>query len=1182
MSPGFIHLHVHSEYSLVDSIVRIPSKPEYVNPAHAPHPNLLSRALQLGMPALALTDECNLFAMVKFYRAAIHVGIKPIIGCDLWVQSPTEKKPHRLTVLCQHHDGYLNLSRLITRAWQEGQSNGLAIVQEAWLGEAAHGLIALFGPSGAPAARLYSHDENAAGHVLDRYRHWFPERLYLELTRTGRDQEATWNEASLVLADRLDLPIVASNDVRFLDRDDFEAHEARVCIHQGRILQDPRRPRIYSREQYLKSPKVMAQTFADLPQVLENSVELAKRCNLEMSFGTYYLPAFPVPPDKTLKEYIADQARTGLLSHLAGYRGSPPRPEKIYQERLEQELEVISNMGFPGYFLIVADFINWAKRHAIPVGPGRGSGAGSLVAWSLGITDLDPIPYDLLFERFLNPDRVSMPDFDIDFCMDRRDEVIDYVAQQYGRDHVSQIITFGTMAAKAVIRDAGRVLGHPYGFVDGVAKLIPNVLGIHLADALGETEKASKNPNMVSSELIQRVRTEDEVRELLELGRKLEDLARNAGKHAGGVVIAPSPLTDFAPLYCEPGGTGVVTQFDKNDVETVGLVKFDFLGLRTLTILDWTVKAINQRRRLTDDPPLDLSTLPRNDPATYALFAHGDTGAVFQFESRGMRELIRRAQPDRFEDIIALAALFRPGPLGSGMDRDWVDRKHGQAEVTYPHPLLEPVLAPTYGVIVYQEQVMQIAQVLAGYSLGSADLLRRAMGKKNKAEMAKQRAMFQQGAEQRGVDAAVASSIFDLMEKFAEYGFNKSHSAAYALIAYQTAWLKVHYPAEFMAATLSSDMEKSDKIMALLIETRSLQLEIMPPDINASDYMFEAVEGKTVRYGLGAIKGVGRSVCEAISSARNAAGCFADLADFCCRIEPGKLNKRVLEALIQSGAMDSLNSNRATFFVQIPKAMRLAEQYFHDQAAGQVDIFGASNGQNSRPELSLPKVPAWDLEQRLAGERTALGFYFSGHPTQTWQSLFDQLIPCRIGEIEKTWTPPAIRNGRMPEIPWSVAGQIIEVRYRRDDLAIVTVEDATGSIETVFRHESLQAYAPLLVRDEFVLVEGGLRMSDFGLGLQAKQIHTLVQTCEQMGRLLRIELDAEPDPELPKRLAEILTPYRSGPARVVLTGYQNRHAKADLELDASWKLGVHPNLIRDLTRLPGVRRVDLRLTRAPE
>ncbi len=1179
---GFIHLHVHSEYSLVDSIIRIPSKPENINPAQATHPNLLSRALQLGMPALALTDECNLFAMVKFYRAAMHVGIKPIIGCDLWVQSPTEKNPHRLTVLCQHHDGYLNLSRLITRAWQEGQSNGLAIVQEAWLGEAAHGLIALFGSSGAPASRLYNHDEKAASQVLDRYRHWFPERMYLELTRTGRDHETLWNEASLVLADRLDLPIVASNDVRFLDQDDFAAHEARVCIHQGRILQDPRRPRIYSPEQYLKSAEVMAQAFVDLPQALANSVELAKRCNLEMSFGTYYLPAFPVPPDKTLKEYIADEAQAGLLSHLACYRGTPPRPERIYQERLEQELRVISNMGFPGYFLIVADFINWAKRHAIPVGPGRGSGAGSLVAWSLGITDLDPIPYDLLFERFLNPDRVSMPDFDIDFCMDRRDEVIDYVAQQYGRDHVSQIITFGTMAAKAVIRDAGRVLGHPYGFVDGVAKLIPNVLGIQLADALGETEKAGKNANMVSSELIQRVRTEDEVRELLELGRKLEDLARNAGKHAGGVVIAPSPLTDFAPLYCEPGGTGVVTQFDKNDVETVGLVKFDFLGLRTLTILDWAVKAINQRRLLAGDKPLDLSTLPRDDPATYALFAHGDTGAVFQFESRGMRELVRRAQPDRFEDLIALAALFRPGPLGSGMDRDWVDRKHGQAEVTYPHPLLEPVLAPTYGVIVYQEQVMQIAQVLAGYSLGSADLLRRAMGKKNKAEMAKQRTLFQQGAEQRGVDTVVASSIFDLMEKFAEYGFNKSHSAAYALIAYQTAWLKVHYPAEFMAATLSADMEKSDRIMVLLAETRSLQLEILPPDINASNYMFEAVEGQAVRYGLGAIKGVGRSVCEAISTARKAADRFVDFTDFCCRIKPGKLNKRVLEALIQSGAMDSLGPDRATLSAQIPKAMRLAEQYFRDQAAGQVDIFGVGNNQSSRPELSLPKVPEWDLEQRLAGERSALGFYFSGHPTQTWQSLFDQLIPCRIGEIEKTWTPPAVRNGRRPETPWSIAGQIIEVRQRRDDLAIVTIEDATGSIETVFRQEALQTYATLLVRDEFVLLEGGLRKSDFGLGLQAKRVRTLAQTCEQMGRLLRIELDAAPDPELPKRLVEILSPYRPGPARVVLSGYRNRQAEANLELDASWNLNVHPDLIRKLASLPGIRHVDLRLSRPAE
>src|SRR4249919_3616154 len=779
MSARFAHLHLHSEYSLVDSTIRIPE--------------LVERCAAMGQPAVAVTDQNNLFALVKFYKAAEAAGLKPVIGADVLLAEGNEA-PSRLTLLCRDRTGYLTLSRLLSRAWMEGHRVDGVVVRPEWLRDSNAGLFVLAGRHSEAGRLAAAGKHDLAEQWLTDWQRHTGERLHLELTRTHRDGEEAFNRFALQASGMRSIPVVASNDVRFLDANGFDAHEARVCISTGRVLDDPKRPHEYSAEQFLKSSDQMETLFADAPDAIDNALALATRCNLELSLGTYYLPAFPVPADETLDSWIRSQSREGLAARLAKHPASPEHGRDAYHARLETELDVIIKMGFAGYFLIVADFINWAKDHGIPVGPGRGSGAGSLVAWALGITDLDPIPYDLLFERFLNPERVSMPDFDIDFCMDRRDEVIDYVAAKYGRDRVSQIITYGTMAAKAVVRDTGRVLGHPYGFVDGIAKLIPLTLGVSLDDALGESEAARKNPELASAELIQRHAAEEDVRDLLALARELEDLTRNAGKHAGGVVIAPSPLSDFCPLFAEhdAGGLGrnPVTQFDKDDVETIGLVKFDFLGLRTLTIIDWAVKAINARRAASD-PPLD------NAP-TYELFARGQTHAVFQFESRGMREMLKRAQPDRFDDLIALVSLFRPGPMD--LIPNFIDRKHGRADVSYPHPALEPVLAPTYGVIVYQEQVMQIAQVLAGYSLGGADLLRRAMGKKKVEEMAKERVKFETGAAENKVDARVASSIFDLMEKFAEYGFNKSHSAAYALVAYQTAWLKVHYPAEFMAA----------------------------------------------------------------------------------------------------------------------------------------------------------------------------------------------------------------------------------------------------------------------------------------------------------------------------------------------------------------------------------------------
>ncbi len=840
----FVHLRLHTEYSLLDGIVRVPE--------------LMAAVAGAGMPAVALTDQSNLFAMVKFYKEAQSAGIKPLIGVDVWVRESGERMPpSRLVFLCQNLIGYRHLTQLVTRSFLEGQQRGAPMLERGWLEPATmRGLIVLSGgQEGDIGQALARGKAGEAARCLARWQGLCGDRFYLEVQRTGRSGEQAYGEAVLDLAREHGVPAVATNDVRFLTRAEFEAHEARVCIHDGALIADPGRPRRYSEEQYLKSPAEMAELFADAPELLLNTIEIAKRCSLEINLGSSMLPAYPVPPGTTTEEFLRQEAHRGLVSRLEeakSLRGAA-RDAGAYAARLDLELGVICSMGFAGYFLIVADFIRWARGNGIPVGPGRGSGAGSLVAYVLGITDLDPIEHDLLFERFLNPERVSMPDFDVDFCMEGRDRVIDYVANKYGRDRVSQIITYGTLAAKAVVRDVGRVLGHNYGYVDKIAKLIPFEIGITLDKALEQED-----------ELRRLYAADPEVHELIDLARKLEGLARNAGTHAGGVVIAPSVLTDFTPLYCEEGGTTPVTQFDKDDVEAAGLVKFDFLGLRTLTIIDWAVRDINRDRASCGQPPLLMSALPMDDAATYRLLKSCKTTAVFQLESRGMKDLIRRLQPDRFGDIVALVALFRPGPLQSGMVDDFIARKHDTsgATIDYLHPDLKGVLEATYGVILYQEQVMQIAQILAGYTLGGADLLRRAMGKKKPEEMAKQRSVFVGGAVARGVREGQASHIFDLMEKFAGYGFNKSHSAAYALLSYQTAWLKAHYPAAFMAAVLSSDMDKTDKVVTLIDECAGMGLSVQPPDVNESVYAFRVAGPASIRYGLGAIKGVGR-ICGA-------------------------------------------------------------------------------------------------------------------------------------------------------------------------------------------------------------------------------------------------------------------------------------------------------------------------------
>jgi len=1187
MTVRYTHLHLHSEYSLVDSTIRIKA--------------LVEACVRAGMPAVALTDECNMFALVKFYKACSAAGIKPIGGCDLWISAPDDPRPWRLTLLCQNREGYLNLSRLVSRAWREGQHGGRALIEAGWLhAQAAHGLIALLGRDSEVGRIAANQGIDAAQAKLQAFARLFPDRLYLELTRCGRDGEENWNTAALALATELGLPVLASNDVRFLTQDDFEAHEARVCINQGRVLADLKRPRDYSNQQYLKSPEEMAALFADLPEALENTVELAKRCNLELEFGKYYLPDFPVPEGHDLASYIRELSREGLKERLIAAPLAADRTPGDYQTRLERELDVIIEMGFPGYFLIVADFINWGKQNGIPVGPGRGSGAGSLVAWALKITDLDPLQFNLLFERFLNPERVSMPDFDIDFCMDRRDEVIDYVSRKYGRDRVSQIITYGSMAAKAVLRDSGRVLSMGYGQVDKLAKLIPpRPLDLTLSDALGRSEKSRKETDRVVKEFCEAYEQDEDARTLIDLALKLESLTRNAGKHAGGVVIAPTPLTDFAPLYCEAGGGGVVTQYDKDDVEAVGLVKFDFLGLRTLTIIDWAVKAINVRRTKAAELPLDIAKLPLDDALAYGVFKKAQTVAIFQFESAGMQRMLKDAKPDRFEDIIALGALYRPGPMD--LIPSFVARKHGREQVEYPDPRVEPVLQETYGIMVYQEQVMQMAQIVGGYTLGGADLLRRAMGKKDVKKMAEERAKFREGAARSNLSGDKADTIFDLMEKFAGYGFNKSHAAAYALVSYQTAWLKAHYPAEFMAATISSDMDNTDKVVTFLDESRAIGITVQPPDVNASVYMFVAIEpdtlpgasrqgAHTIQYGLGAIKGVGQGACEAIVAERSH-GAYTNLADFCRRVDPTKLNRRVLEALILSGALDALAPTRASLMVQLPNAIKAAEQHLRDKQSGQNDMFGAASGATTAVvHVDLPTAPEWPLEQKLQGERDTLGHYLSGHPTDPWKDELAQLSTCPLGEIADRYQPPKPRKNdnddgnrfrRGPDTPWTIAGMVTAVRKRGDSDAFVRIEDGTGSIEVSFFGELYQQVAPLLTRDEMLIVDGGLRIDDFsggGFQLRARSASSLADACRKHARLLQLKLNGV-GPGFVEQLQQTLIGYRGGRATVVLHGYHNHNAQADFELGEEWRVEAIPALLRAVRAMPGVRAARLRIVK---
>ena len=1139
MTQDFTHLQVHSEFSIVNGIVRIPE--------------LIEMARQNQMSAVALTDEMNLFGLVKFYREAIQNGIKPIIGADIHFRDG--EKIFSATLLCKNQLGYKNLTLLLSRAYTQGQKNGRALIDWPWLTEFNEGLIVLSGGvNGDVGQALLNDEEEKALELVQRWQHHFPESFYLSLTRTKRAQEESHFKKALDLAEKMQVPVVATNAVCFLDARDFEAHEARVCIHAGYVLEDSKRPKNYSEQQHFKSSQQMQKLFSEIPEALENANEIAKRCTVKLSLGKIFMPNFPLPENIKVEDYFYEESHKGLARRLERLKITDEAQKKLYIERLDRELGVINKMGFAGYFLIVADFIAWSKANDIPVGPGRGSGAGSLVAYSLGITELDPLKHELLFERFLNPERVSLPDFDVDFCMEGRDRVIDYVAQRYGHESVSQIITYGTMAAKAVVRDVGRVLGMPYGFVDKIAKLIPFELGITLEKALVQEQR-----------LKERYDKEEEVTTLIDLALKLEGVTRNAGKHAGGVVIAPGKLTDFVPLYCVEGDEHRVTQFDKDDVESIGLVKFDFLGLRTLTIINWALKNINKTRALENLPPLDIQEIPVDDVKTFALLKSCATSAVFQLESRGMKDLIRRLQPDCFEDITSLVALFRPGPLQSGMVDDFITRKHGETRVEYDHPDLKPILQSTYGVILYQEQVMQIAQSLAGYSLGGADILRRAMGKKKAEEMAEQRQIFVTGAKNRGIKENISGGIFDLMEKFAGYGFNKSHSAAYALIAYQTAYLKAHYPAEFMAAVLSSDMDNTDKVVGFLEECKRMKLTVLPPDVNRGFYKFTVNSDKNIEYGLGAVKGVGENVIEELVKEREAAK-FQNLFDFCQRLYAHKLSRRAIEPLIRSGAMDSFGKNRATLLASVDRAIKSAEQYSRDHAMGQHDLFADDTNQEVVADYTEMRMQS--ANEILKGEKESLGWYLSGHPYSLCAEELRAIVQCPINELVPGEKAISI-----------IAGVSVGVRYITTKagkrMAILGLEDETGRIDVTVFSEVLEKIQNELNEPGVFVVKGKVSRDDFsgGVRIVAEAVTTLDVLREKKSKRLVIKVQNQEQIEkVLHELPAVIRDNAKGKTPIAIA-YQINNAGAELKLGDEWKIKPSDNLLDMLRQLCGKENV---------
>uniref|UniRef100_Q47IL5 DNA polymerase III subunit alpha n=1 Tax=Dechloromonas aromatica (strain RCB) TaxID=159087 RepID=Q47IL5_DECAR len=1140
-SPRYVHLRLHSEYSVTDGIVRVG--------------DAVKRAAGDSMPAMAMTDLGNLFGLVKFYTGARGKGVKPIAGADVWITNPdAPEDAYRLLLLVRNRVGYQQLCELLTKAYLVEGRRDRAEIRREWFAElGSDGLIALSGAHlGDIGEALLNGNFDLAGERAKAWEAIFPGAFYLEVQRYGQPQQEAIVQQTADLAGELGLPLVATHPIQFMNRDDFRAHEARVCIAEGYVLGDTRRPKLYTEEQYFKTQAEMVELFADLPEALENTLEIAKRCNLTMTLGKNFLPDFPIPPGMTDGEYLVQEAKKGLEVRLAELYPDPEvrqqrRPE--YDERLVFECKTILQMGFPGYFLIVADFINWGKKNGVPVGPGRGSGAGSLVAYSLRITDIDPLEYALLFERFLNPERVSMPDFDIDFCQDNRWRVIEYVREHYGADAVSQIATFGTMSSKAVIRDVGRVFGLPYSMCDRISKLIPIVQNkpVSLAEAL-EQEPQLK-------QMMEGDGDGETIRELFDLAGRLEDLTRNVGMHAGGVLIAPGKITDFCPIYQATGAdASPVSQFDKDDVEKAGLVKFDFLGLRNLTIIELAVEYI---RRMTGEK-LDLMSLGFKDPAAYQILKDANTTAIFQVESEGMKKLLKKLAPDRFEDIIAVLALYRPGPLGSGMVDDFILRKKGQQKIDYFHPDLTACLSPTYGVIVYQEQVMQISQIIGGYTLGGADMLRRAMGKKKPEEMAKHRETIAQGAKEKGYDPALAEQLFDLMTKFAEYGFNKSHTAAYAVVTYHTAWLKAHHCAAFMAATMSSDLDNTDSVKIFYEDTIANKIKVLGPDVNVSNYRFEPVDRGTIRYGLGAVKGTGEQAVNVILKARAEGGPFKDLFDFCMRCDKRMVNRRTTEALIKAGAFDTIapeiapgkGADRCKLLATVGVAMDFAEQA--ERNAMQTSLFDMADvADEHAPEYV--NVRPWDEKTKLMEEKTALGFFFSGHPYNTCKKELSRFIRRPLNRLE-----PAKEMT-------TIAGLVVGVRTqmtRRGKMLFVQLDDGTGMVEVSVFNELFEAERAKIVTDEVLVIEGKVSYDDFSGGnrVVADKLMTLGEARARFARHLLLKMNGNADAQ---RLKSLLTPFAPGSAPVRIR-YRNELAECELVLGAASRVRLDDALLEAL------------------
>ena len=1136
--PRFVHLRVHTEYSISDSIVRIDS--------------LVAAAVADSQPAVAMTDLQNMFGWIKLYQAARGLGVKPLLGADCWVSNEADReRPFRMLLLARDRAGYLRLCDLLSRSWLENEHRGRGELRAQWLdGAGAEGLIALSGAQGGDVGQaLLAGNREAAQVLAARWAARFPGAYYLEVQRCGtQDSEIQTREAAR-LAAQMGLPVVATHPVQFIGRDEYRAHEARVCIAGGEILANPRRVRRFTEEQYFKSQDEMAALFADLPSALANSVEIARRCSLPMTLGKPCLPLFPTPDGITLDDFMRQLAAQGLERRMLEIFPDPALRDakrEFYGNRLVYECDTIVQMGFSGYFLIVADFINWAKGNGVPVGPGRGSGAGSLVAYALGITDIDPIPYALLFERFLNPERVSMPDFDIDFCQDNRWKVIEYVRGKYGAGAVSQIATFGTMASKAVIRDVGRVLEMGYNFCDQLSKLIPVVQNKPLSLAKARIEEPL---------LAEREKREDEVRELLALAGPLEDLTRNVGMHAGGVLIAPGKLTDFCALYKQPGSeSGVVSQYDKDDVEAVGLVKFDFLGLRNLTIIDMAVGFINARH---PDLKLDLSALAFTDPKAYQVLRDSNTTAIFQVESDGMKKLLKKLQPDRFEDIIAALALYRPGPLNSGMVDDFIVRKKGEQRIDYFHDDLKQCLEPTYGVIVYQEQVMQIAQVIGGYTLGGADLLRRAMGKKKADEMAAHRGTFVDGALKKGYAGELANKLFDLMAMFAEYGFNKSHTAAYAVVTYHTAWLKAHYPAEFLAATLTSEMGDTDKLQLLVADAKYNGVTVLPPDVNASGFRFEPVSAKVIRYGLGAVKGAGESAVMNLLKAREQRP-FRDLYDLCARIDRKVLNRRSIEALVRAGAFDSLDEDRARLLANVGRAIDAADA--GDASINQASLFGGDDGGADAPVEWL-NAPPWSERQRLQEEKAALGFFLTGHLFHGFEPEVRRFVKTRVADL----TPG-------PQTCW-VSGIVVSVRTlmtRRGKMCAVMLDDGSGAAEVSVYNELYERHRSEIREDELLVVQAKVNRDDYSGGQRvvAERVLDLTAARQEFGKRVRIRLNGLADANALRGAIHPFVPAASADSQAlpVVVEYGNEQGRCAVELGAQWRVRPQDDLLAEVSR----------------